>query len=360
MLKKSLFKLVSGAVCCALLLGGFPAYAAGETDDAAAYLAELGIYQGDENGNLNLGAPLTRAELAAILTRLDYIANSASPEEGLAEWRDWGEAHFADPANRCNKFTDVPDWALPYVEYCYERGLVKGVTETSFGPRTAVSPRMVCTVMLRFLGIAETDWDYGTSIDKAQTLGLLPGADIDGETITRGTMAVVIRRGLEYEAGNAAPEVVPVVVPAPQQNEPETAAENTAPAMTIDEMKAEIVRLTNEERAKAGLPALEVLPELMDCAQAKAQDMIDNHYYGHKSPRYGSAGNMIKAFVPGARTGAENLAPWTKTPAEAFQGWLDSKEHFDHITSHKYTHIGVGIVEGTNGGYWWVQHFVKP
>jgi hypothetical protein len=34
----------------------------------------------------------------------------------------------------------------------------------------------------------------------------------------------------------------------------------------------------------------------MDCAQAKAQDMKDSHYYGHKSPVYGSPLTMIKSF----------------------------------------------------------------
>jgi uncharacterized protein YkwD len=345
-----------------LLFGGGAAYAADETDDAAAHLAGLGVYQGDENGNLNLASSLTRAELAVILTRLDFIANSASPETGLAEWRDWGEAHFSDPENRYNKFTDLPDWALPYIEYCYERGFVKGVTDTSFEPQTAVNPKMVCTVILRFLGVKETDWDYGTSIEKARSLGLLPDDGVDGETITRGIMAVVIRRGLEYEAGNTAPEVAaetPIKI-APQPDAPEPPASSAAPAMTIDEMKAEIVRLTNEERVKAGLPELMVLPELMDCAQAKAQDFIESHYYGHISPIYGSAEDMIFSFVPNAGTAAENIAPWCRTPEEAFRGWIEStKGHREIILTERLTHIGVGIVEGKGGGYWFVQQFVR-
>ncbi|MDR0862987.1 MAG: CAP domain-containing protein [Oscillospiraceae bacterium] len=124
-------------------------------------------------------------------------------------------------------------------------------------------------------------------------------------------------------------------------------------------MKAEIVRLTNIERVNAGLPELTVLPELMNSAQAKADDMLANHYYGHKSPVYGSGSDMIKDFVPKAKSVAENLAPWTKNTAEAFAGWVASKEHYDHIVNPKYTHIGIGIVEGADGGYWWVQHFAK-
>lgn len=148
---------------------------------------------------------------------------------------------------------------------------------------------------------------------------------------------------------------------ADEQYTPEAAATPTEPvedpAMTIDEMKAEIVRLTNAERVKAGLPELEVLPELMDCAQAKAQDFMDNHYYGHNSPVYGTPGKMISSFVPNSRGSGENIAPWTKTPEEAFAGWVISSGHMDNILEPRFTHIGIGIVEGVDGGYWWVQHF---
>jgi len=150
-------------------------------------------------------------------------------------------------------------------------------------------------------------------------------------------------------------------LPAPAQSSitPDTTpAQAVASTMTIGEMKAEIIRLTNAERVKAGVPELEVLPALMDTAQAKAEDLRANHYYGHHSPVYGTLGEMIKAAIPAAKSCAENLAPWTTTAVEAFAGWMDSPEHRAHILASKYTHIGVGIIKGTNGGYWWVQQFV--
>ena len=131
-----------------------------------------------------------------------------------------------------------------------------------------------------------------------------------------------------------------------------------APAMTIDEMREAVITLTNAERIKAGLPELTVLPELMDCAQAKAQDFLDNHYYGHTSPRYGTPLEMIKLFVPKVRATAENIAPWTATIEEAFAGWVESPPHYANM-NNQYTHIGVGIVEGANGGYWWVSQYLS-
>jgi uncharacterized protein YkwD len=132
-----------------------------------------------------------------------------------------------------------------------------------------------------------------------------------------------------------------------------------APKLTMEEMKAEIVRLANAERVKAGVSVVEVLPALADCAQAKADDLRDSGYYGHTSPVYGTAGDMIFAAIPEVTAYAENLAPWTKTPAEAFQGWVESSRHYASIINPKYTHIGIGVVEGVEGGYWWVMQLVK-
>jgi uncharacterized protein YkwD len=48
---------------------------------------------------------------------------------------------------------------------------------------------------------------------------------------------------------------------------------------------------------------------------------------------------------------------WTETVREAFNGWMVSPGHKANMLDPKYTHIGIGIVEGVNGGYWWVQQF---
>jgi len=134
--------------------------------------------------------------------------------------------------------------------------------------------------------------------------------------------------------------------------------------ISISDMKIELIRLTNNERAKAGLTELQILPELMDCAQLKAEDMIENRYYSHKSPVYGSANEMIKALVPNARAGGENIAHWRETLEEVFAGWMESPEHRANIMNPRYTHIGIGIgiSQGANartrGGYSrWVQQF---
>ena len=160
-------------------------------------------------------------------------------------------------------------------------------------------------------------------------------------------------RGYSPHETMAAP-VMPVTVDIAA---PTIAAPTLVDAMSIDEMRLEIVRLTNAERVKSGLPGLEILPGLMGTAQAKAQDLLDSHYFDHVSPVYGTPGEMIKAAIPQAKSCGENLASWAKTPQEAFSGLLSSPAHKATMLDAKYTHIGIGVVEGANGGYWWVQQF---
>lgn len=159
----------------------------------------------------------------------------------------------------------------------------------------------------------------------------------------------------------AAPVSASVAAPIPAGDISPAVQQGQMPGseMTIEEMKAEVVRLTNIERGKSGLHELKVSPELMDCAQAKADDMGNSQYYGHTSPVYGTIGEMIRSYVPEAWTVGENIAPWTKTPQEAFNGWVQSSGHYKNMTDKSYTHIGVGILKGAGGGYWWVQQFAE-
>ena len=157
---------------------------------------------------------------------------------------------------------------------------------------------------------------------------------------------------IDTSKGYVPEQTLPIPTPTPEPEQSQT------PAMTLDEMKAEIIRLTNEQRAKAGLPELAVLPVLMNTAQAKADDMYENDYYGHNSPTYGTPGEMIKSAIPAAKSCAENLAPWTKSPEEAFAGWVESPAHLSNILTQRFTHIGVGVIEGANGGLWWVLQLV--
>jgi uncharacterized protein YkwD len=347
----------------AYVFGGRLAGAA-ETNEFAARLVERGIYEADAKGSLNLDQNLTRAELAMILTRMDF----ASPPGSMEDWRVWGKARFSDPARRYHPYTDVTDadWVRPYAEYCYELGYMRGVSAELFDPQGLISPQTACTALLRYCCVPKNEYGFDTSVDKARSLGLIPSTGMDGETVTYGGIAEAIVRSLtyyaeKYPAPGLDPSPTPTLAPTPTSTPEPTSVPALKETYTQEELEAmalEAVRLTNAEREKAGLSALTVMPELMASSQAKAQDMKENHYYGHVSPVYGDLSQMLKTFGIRCAAFGENVSVMDISAADVVAGWMASEGHRENILTKAYTHIGIGLVRGTQG-FAWVQHFIQ-
>ena len=117
----------------------------------------------------------------------------------------------------------------------------------------------------------------------------------------------------------------------------------------------EVIRLVNEQRAKNGLKALAANWELSRVARYKSQDMVDNRYFSHTSPTYGTPSQMIKAFGLTYRTAGENIAYGQRTPQAVVSAWMDSSGHRANILNASYTQIGVGYV---SSGHYWTQMFI--
>ncbi|MFJ7745838.1 CAP domain-containing protein [Peribacillus sp. NPDC097295] len=133
---------------------------------------------------------------------------------------------------------------------------------------------------------------------------------------------------------------------------------NDAQKETSSELSAfekEVVTLTNAERAKQGLSALEIDTELSKVARVKSQDMKDNNYFDHNSPTYGSPFDMMKQFGISYTSAGENIAQGQQTPEEVVEAWMNSQGHRENIMNSSFTHIGVGYVESGN---YWTQQFI--
>ena len=117
----------------------------------------------------------------------------------------------------------------------------------------------------------------------------------------------------------------------------------------------EVVRLTNIERTKRGLPALTENWELSRCSRYKSQDMKDMHYFAHQSPTYGSPFDMMRAFGISFRAAGENIAYGYRTPADVVAGWMNSEGHRANILNASFKEIGVGYVASGN---YWTQQFI--
>ena len=120
------------------------------------------------------------------------------------------------------------------------------------------------------------------------------------------------------------------------------------------EFEAEVVRLVNIERKKAGLSELKHNWELSRVARYKSEDMRDKGYFSHTSPTYGSPFQMMKSFGISYRTAGENIAKGQTTPAAVVKGWMNSSGHRANILNSSFTEIGVGYASGN----YWTQMFI--
>ena len=119
--------------------------------------------------------------------------------------------------------------------------------------------------------------------------------------------------------------------------------------------ESEVIRLVNEIRAENGLKTLTANWELSRVARYKSQDMVDNRYFSHTSPVYGSPFQMIRAFGLSFRTAGENIAYGQRTPQAVVNAWMNSSGHRANILNASYTQIGVGYVAN---GHYWTQMFI--
>jgi uncharacterized YkwD family protein len=118
----------------------------------------------------------------------------------------------------------------------------------------------------------------------------------------------------------------------------------------------EVIKLVNEERANAGLPALKYDWELARVAKYKSNDMKDEGYFSHDSPVYGSPFTMMQNFGINYTSAGENIARGQGSAEQVVNAWMNSSGHRANIMSSNFTHIGVGYVESGN---YWTQMFIR-
>ncbi|WP_338471017.1 CAP domain-containing protein [Niallia sp. XMNu-256] len=152
------------------------------------------------------------------------------------------------------------------------------------------------------------------------------------------------------------PAQKPVQQPAQQKPvQAEKPAATTPASSSVSAFEQKVVELTNQERAKNGLPALKLDVELSKVARDKSRDMQTKNYFSHTSPTYGSPFDMMKAYGISYNTAGENIAMGQRSPEEVVNAWMNSQGHRENIMNAKFTHIGVGHVEEGN---YWTQMFI--
>ena len=119
----------------------------------------------------------------------------------------------------------------------------------------------------------------------------------------------------------------------------------------------EVFDLINKQRSNNGLSALEIDYEVQRVAKIKAQDMVDNNYFAHESPTYGTPFNMLKSFGISYKTSGENIAG-NSSNSGAVTAWMNSSGHKANILNPNFKYTGIGVVGSNKYGKVYVQMFI--
>ncbi len=131
----------------------------------------------------------------------------------------------------------------------------------------------------------------------------------------------------------------------------------TGEAGEYAEFVSEVVRLVNEERAKAGLaPVKAANAVLMKAAQKRAEEQTV--LFSHTRPDGRSCFTVLSDYGISYLRAGENVAYGQRTPSEVMRGWMNSAGHRANILGADYDTLGVGCCK-KNGTFYWAQMFIK-
>ena len=119
----------------------------------------------------------------------------------------------------------------------------------------------------------------------------------------------------------------------------------------------EVFDLINKQRTNNGLAALKNDSEVQRVTRIKAQDMVDNNYFSHTSPTYGSPFDMLKSFKISDKTAGENIAG-NSSNSSAVTAWMNSSGHKANILNSNFNYTGIGVVSSPKYGKMYVQLFI--
>lgn len=117
-----------------------------------------------------------------------------------------------------------------------------------------------------------------------------------------------------------------------------------------------VVKLVNQERAKAGLKSLSVNQAAAAAANVRAREI--EGAFSHTRPNGSSFSTALKEQGASYRAAGENIAYGQRSAEQVMEGWMNSSGHRANILSAQYTAIGVGVYRSASGTLHWVQLFI--
>ncbi|WIM92745.1 CAP domain-containing protein [Actinoplanes oblitus] len=121
-------------------------------------------------------------------------------------------------------------------------------------------------------------------------------------------------------------------------------------------LQADIIRLTNEQRAAHGCAGLTENAQLTDAARGHSAWMGQTGAFSHTGR--GGSDFVVRSKAAGyASPSAENIAWGYRSAADVVGAWMRSPGHRANILNCKSKTVGVGAVYSANGAPYYTQDF---
>lgn len=144
----------------------------------------------------------------------------------------------------------------------------------------------------------------------------------------------------------------------PDATGPSTVGGDTATGPDSATLEADVLALTNAERATAGCPALRLDDNLAAAARDHSVEMANTGFFGHTGADGSDPGaRMQRAGYDTAAGWAENIARGQPNPTAVLNAWMSSPDHRRNILECGFVALGVGAARGVNGQLYWTQDF---
>jgi uncharacterized protein YkwD len=136
-----------------------------------------------------------------------------------------------------------------------------------------------------------------------------------------------------------------------------------APAVIPTAPEYQFIAELNADRGANGLPPLAVNGVLSGIARQRAQQIATGAF-----THYDASGNLIFAgllnaagfpYLFAGENLAENNYPWSQSLNMANQALMNSPEHRANILNARYNEVGVSIIAGANGQFFYTQEFAQ-
>lgn len=123
----------------------------------------------------------------------------------------------------------------------------------------------------------------------------------------------------------------------------------TSGSTDVTAVHDELLRMLNETRAQAGLPALTIDSRAEAIAMAHSQDMVAHDFTGHESPTTGSPADRVRASGLHSGLVLENIGRGYSAQ-EIHDGLVASPGHRANLVNADANVVGIGVVADASDG----------